>query len=142
MFTWAHEDSIEVDLSLQKAWDFYMNPTNWLKWEDRFDAVVFGGSLTTGSLVKAKIKNKPVHIEIRITEVKPYHECKYLVKVLFFTQESICTFEELSSERTRIILKLKIYSLFTPFMKKLFLKNLEKYRSKCLDAFAKIAKEV
>ena len=142
MFTWTCEDTIEVDLSLQKAWDFYTNPTNWLKWEDRFDAVVFDGVLRTGSQIKLKIKNKPIHIDVRITEVRPYHEYKSLVKVLFFTQKSACTFEELSSERTRIILKVSVISFFTPFMKKFFLKNLEKYRSKCLIAFAEIARQI
>ena len=70
MFTWSHEDSMEVDLSLQKAWDFYTNLTNWLKWEDRFDAFVLEGTLRTGSQIKAKIKNKTIHIEMLGTEVR------------------------------------------------------------------------
>jgi hypothetical protein len=79
MFTWSHEELMEVDLSLQKAWGFYTNPTNWLKWEDRFDAFVLDGILRTGSQIKAKIKNKPIHIDVLVTEVRPYHECKCLI---------------------------------------------------------------
>ncbi len=142
MFTWSHEDSMEVDLSLQKAWNFYTNPTNWLKWEDRFDAFVLEGILRTGSQIKAKIKNKPIHIEMLVTEVRPYHECKCLVKLLFFTQESACTFEELSPEKTRITLKLSVISFFTPFMKKTFLRNIEKTHSKRLSAFAEVAGQI
>ena len=142
MFTWSHEDLMEVDLSLQKAWDFYTNPTNWLKWEDRFDAFVLEGSLRTGSQIKAKIKNKPIHIEMLVTEVRPYHECKCLVKSLFFTQESLCTFHEISPQKTRITLTLCVVSFFTPFMKKIFLKNIEKTRSKRLSAFAEIAGQI
>ena len=142
MFTWSHEDLMEVDLSLQKAWDFYTNPTNWLKWEDRFDAFVLEGSLRTGSQIKAKIKNKPIHIEMLVTEVRPYHECKCLVKSLFFTQESLCTFQEVSSQKTRITLTICVVSFFTPFMKKIFHRNIEKTRSKRLSAFAEIARQV
>lgn len=142
MFTWSYEDPIDVDLPLQKAWDFYTDPTNWLKWEDRFDAFVLDGALKTGSQIKAKIKNKPIHIQIFIAEVRPYHECKWLVKSLFFTQETACIFQELSPEKTRIILKLSVISFFTPFMKKFFLKNVEKNRSKRLSAFAERAGQI
>lgn len=142
MFTWSREDSMEVDLSLQKAWDFYTNPTNWLKWEDRFDAFISEGTLRTGSQIKAKIKNKPVYIKMLITEVIPYHECKYLVTALFFTQESLCTFEEISPQKTRITFTICIIGFLTPFMKKIFLRNIEKSRSKCLNAFAEITRQI
>ena len=142
MFTWLHEDSMDVDLPLQKAWDFYTNPSNWPKWEDRFDACVLEGTLRAGSRIKAKIKNKPIHIEIWVTEVRPYYECKCLVKSLFFTQESLCAFREISPQKTRITLTIYIVSFFTPFMKKLFLRNIEKTRSRRLNAFAGIATQI
>ena len=142
MFAWSHEDSMEVDLSLEKAWNFYTTPTNWLKWEDRFDAFVIEGTLRRGSQIKAKIKNKPIHIEILVTDVRPYHECKCFVKSLFFTQESLCTFQEISPQKTRITLTLRVVSFFTPFMKKIFLRNIEKTRSKCLNAFAEVARQI
>lgn len=142
MFTWSHEDSMDVDLPLQKAWNFYTDPSNWTKWEDRFDAFILEGSLRTGSQIKAKIKNKPIHIEMLVTEVRSYHECKCLVKSLFFTQESLCTFQEISPQKTRITLTLCVVSFFTPFMKKIFLKNIEKTRSKRLSAFAEIARQI
>src|SRR5690242_6760622 len=142
MFTWSHEDSMDVDLPLQKAWNFYTDPSNWSKWEDRFDAFVLEGTLRTGSQIKAKIKNKPIHIEIWVTEVRPYQECKCLVKSLFFTQESLCTFQEVSPQKTRITLTICVISFFTPFMKKILLRNIEKNRSKCLSAFAEIAREI
>lgn len=142
MFTWSHENSMDVDLPLQKAWNFYTNPSNWLKWEDRFDAFVLEGTLRAGSQIKAKIKNKSIHITILVTEIKPYHECKCLLKSPFFTQESLCTFEEISLGKTRITLKICVISLFVPFMKKFFLKNIEKVRPKYLKAFAEFAKQV
>jgi len=35
MFTWSYKYSMDVDLPLKTAWNFYTNPTNWPKWEDR-----------------------------------------------------------------------------------------------------------
>ena len=64
MFSWSHENVIEVDLPLQIAWDFYMNPVNIPKWEDRFGACVLEEELKGGSRVRAKIKNKAEEILI------------------------------------------------------------------------------
>jgi hypothetical protein len=132
---------MEVNLSLRKVWDFYMNPINWPKWEDRFEACVVEEELKAGSKIKAKIKDKPIQILILVTELRPYHECKYLVKTLFFTQESLCVFQEISAEKTRITLKLCVISIFTPFVKSMFLKNIEKSRSKCLQVLADIEEQ-
>lgn len=142
MFTWSHEDSIEVNLPIQKAWTFYTNPTNWLKWEDQFDVVVFEGILKAGSQIKAKIKNRPLHIAILVTEVKPYEEFKSVVKHLLITQESGCSFQEISPERTRITLRFSVISFFLPFIKNTSFKKVEKTYSKCLNAFAEIAEPV
>jgi hypothetical protein len=142
MFTWSHEDSIEVDLSIQKAWDFYTDPNNWLKWEDRFDAITLVGSLRAGSQIKAKIKNKPIHILMLVAEVSPYRECKWLVKSLFFTQESLCTFQEISPQKTRITFTIYVVSFLTPFIKKILVKNIEENRSKRLSAFAEVAGQI
>ncbi|MDP1608382.1 MAG: SRPBCC family protein [Chlamydiales bacterium] len=142
MFNWSHESSMEVDCSLQIAWDFFTNPSNWPKWEDRFDACVLDEELKAGSKIKVKFKNKPIQILILVAEVKPYHECKYLIKPPFFTQESLCTFQEISPEKTRITLKICIISFFVPFVKTILLKNVEKFYSKCARAFAEIAGKV
>jgi hypothetical protein len=134
MFSWFHEASIEVDVPLQVAWDFCMNPSNWPKWEDRFDACAFEGTPKTGSKVKMKIKGKSVYLPVFFTEVKPYQECKLLVRVLFFTQQSSSMFQEISPEKVRITMHLHISSLFAPFMKSFFLRKLEKSNSKLIDA--------
>ena len=129
---------MDVDLPLQEAWNFFMNPANWPKWEDQFESCFLEGDLRAGSKIKAKIKNKPIRILILITEVRPYHECKYLIKSLFFTQESLCTLQEMSPGKTRITLKMCIIGFFVPFMKTIFLKNMEKSYSKRLSVFAEI----
>ena len=142
MFNWSHETSMEVDLSLQMAWDFFINPSNWPKWEERFETCVLEGEFKTGSKIKAKIKNKPIQISILVTEVRPYRECKCLVKSLFFTQESLCVFQEISPGKTGITLKLCVISFLAPFMKKFFLKHAENVHSKCLHALAEFAGKV
>src|SRR5690349_8717961 len=120
MFTFSHEESMEVNLSLAEAWDFFVNPINWPKLDDRYDTCVLEGELKAGSKIKAKFKDKLAQVLILVTELRPYHECKYLTKSLFFTQESFCGFQEISTGKTRITLKVYIISIFTPFMKSIF----------------------
>ncbi len=139
MFTWLYEDSMDVDLPLQKAWNFYTDPTNWSKWEDRFESFELVGGLRAGAEIKAKVKNKCAQARILVTEVKSYQECKLSVKVVFFTQESMCIFQEISPEKTRITLKVCIISFLTPFMKSFFLRTAEKSRLKRSDAFKEFA---
>jgi hypothetical protein len=142
MFTWSYEDSMEVDLSLRFAWDFFTDPGNWPRWEDRIEYCTPVGEVKTGSRVVAKVKNKAVTITMWVTEVKPYRECKILVKAPFFTQEALATFQEISPGRTRITLKRCIIGIFVPFMKAFFLKNTEKTYSLRKRAFAEIAEKV
>lgn len=142
MFKWNNEDMMEVDMPLQKAWDFFTNPNNWPKWDDRLDICYFEGKLTTGSKVEVKIKNKPAKMMILVTDVRPYRECKSLVKVPFFTQESLCIFQEISADRTRITLKVCVISFFAPFLKKLLLKTMQKSYSQRLAAFEEITEKV
>lgn len=142
MFSWSYEDSMDVDLSLQKAWDFYTNPTNWLKWEEGYDAFILEGPLKPGSQIRGKIKNSPISIVTLVTEVKPYHEYKCLTKILFFNQESSTTFQEVSPQKTRINLKLYVVGLLVPFKKKIAAKALEENRSRRLSAFAELAAQI
>jgi polyketide cyclase/dehydrase/lipid transport protein len=139
MFTWSHETSMDVDLPLQQVWNFYLDPSNWPKWEDRLESCVLKGDLRVGAKIRAKVKDKPVQLLFFVTEIKPYHECKFLTKTPLATQESLCTFEELSPEKTRITLKICIISLLTPFMRAIFRKHTEKTYSKCFNVLAEIA---
>jgi polyketide cyclase/dehydrase/lipid transport protein len=141
MFTWMHEDSMEVDLPLQKAWNFFTDPSNWPKWENQFETCVLEGTLRAGAQIKAKIKNKPIRVVILVTEVRPYCECKYLLR-LFSFQESLFAFKSISPEKTRVTLKLYVFSLFTPFMKGTFITNMEKNRLNRLNLFAETTAEV
>jgi hypothetical protein len=138
MFKWACEYSIEADISLQTAWDFYANPINWPKWEERLDVCSLEGEFKTGAKVKVKIKNKPVQFSILITEVKPFHEYRTLVNVLFTSQESLTIFQAISPTQTRITQKVFVNSLFTPFMRSTLRKNMEKGRLKYIQAVAQL----
>jgi hypothetical protein len=136
MFTWYHENSIEVNLSLQTAWNFHMSPNNWPKWMEEFESFDFEGVLKTGSNISAKVKNKPVRMLISVVEVIPYRECKCLIKTPLFTQEALSIYQEISSGTTRITLKFCIVSFLAPFMKTFFLKKAEKTHLKLVNAFA------
>lgn len=134
MFIWSHESTTVADVPLQAAWNFICDPSNWHKWIDSFASIAFEGEVKTGSRIKMKIKDKKADVDFFITEVKPYCECKSLIKVIFFTQEASCSFQEVSPGRTQITMKTCVISLFAPFMKSFFLKKAEKADSKCIEA--------
>lgn len=115
MFRWGHKSSIEVNASIKDAWDFFTNPSHWPKREKRFDACFLIGDFKPGTPVKAKIKDKPIHIIILITEVKPYSEYRTLIQNLFFRQESLTIFEELSSRSTQITFQICVLGPFVLF---------------------------
>ncbi len=142
MFKWNYEDMMEVDVPLQKAWDFYSNPSNWPKWDDRFGSCLLDGEFKTGSKVEIQIKNKLTSVMVLLTEVVACQECKSLVKVPFFTQESLCIFQQISPDRTRITLKVCVISFFAPLLKKLLFKTLQKSYSQRLAAFERITGKV
>lgn len=139
MFRWSHEHLMEVNIPVQKMWDIYINPSNWPKWVDQFDFCTFEDELKTGTVVKTKIKNRNAYIQIQMIKIKPHEECKFLIKVPLFTQESSCIFQEISTERTLLIMKTSVISLFVPFMKSFFHKRLEHSNSKYLRVFSEIA---
>ena len=125
IFKWFHTDSIELNIPLDKVWRLYMNPDNWPQWVDRFESCDYEGALKSGSVVKAKIKNKSIYLPIFITEIQPHKEVKILIKSPFFVQESCTVFKEISPIKTRLIMKTSIKSLFVPFLKSYFLKKCE-----------------
>ena len=140
MFRWSREHFIEVNIPIQKMWDIYINPSNWPKWVDQFDFCTFEGELKPGTIIKTKIKNRNVYIQIKMTKLKPYDECELLIKAPLFTQESSCFFQEISTERTLLIMKTSVISLLVPFLKSFFHKRLEYSNSKYLSVFSEIAK--
>ena len=135
MFRWDHKYSIEVNASIKDAWDFFTNPSHWPKWERRFDVCFLIGDFKPGTPIKAKIKDKPIHIIILITEVKPYSEYRALVQNLFFRQESLVIFKELSSGITQITFQVCVLGPFVPFLKSTLLKNAEQAQAKLIETF-------
>jgi hypothetical protein len=125
MFEWCHEHSIEVDFPIQKVWDFYSRMSNW-KVQDPFDSYHQEGPFQTGSVVKAKIKNRNAYVNLLLTEVKSPNEFKIFIKVPFSKQSSHCILQEISPEKTRITTRLVINSFFTPFLKSFYLRIAEK----------------
>jgi len=117
MFKWKHEYHAEVDVPLQKAWDFYVQPSNWPKWIDEFESCQYEGELKTGELVKLKAKNKNIYVPVVVGELKPYKELSIFIKVPFFSQASFSAFEKISNEKTSITFKTTVNSIFTLFMK-------------------------
>ncbi len=123
LFKWSYETTVEVDLPLEKVWDFLENPANCSKWRDDIEFCHSAEPLQTGSIIKVKMKNHNVYASILITEYKPYSECKTRVKGSLGSQESSAIFQEISHDRTRLILKFNVKSFLTPFLRSYFLKK-------------------
>jgi hypothetical protein len=130
---------MDADLPLQGAWDFYTNPTNWPKWEDRLESCTLDETFLAGYRVRAKIKNKAAWLAILVTDVKPYQESKHLITIPLFSQESLTTYEEIAARHTRITTIVRVSSFLVPFMKGVFIRNAEKSRIKSLAAFTQLA---
>lgn len=134
MFMWKHDYSIEVNIPIRKIWEFQLNPNNWSKWMDQFDSFTYIGEIETGSIIKAKIKNRNQQISILFTDVKPVKEFSICMKSLLGYQESTCTNEEISAGKTRINITTKVKSLLVPFMKSSFKKKVEMQYSKYFES--------
>jgi len=117
MFKWVHEYSIEVDIPIQKVWEFSTSPGLWHVWNDEYETFHHEGNLKSGSVIKAKVKNANIEIPFNVTTLTPYEECTIFVKVPFFSQEVVCTFKEISTNRTGITFRILIKSWFVLFMK-------------------------
>jgi hypothetical protein len=91
--------SLEIDFPLKKIWDFCYNPSNVPKWMDEFESCHCDGEVKLGSKIKAQFKNKNAFVPILIIEFQPYKQCKSVMKVPFFTQETECFMEEISSQK-------------------------------------------
>jgi hypothetical protein len=140
MFKWLHQYVIEVNMPLQEVWEFYMNPSNWSQWMDDFESCHFVQSPVKDSIVSAKIKNKEVFVHFLFTEIKPYQEAALRVSTLFFTQESLTLFQEISLEKTQLTFNTTVKSIFVPFLKSYFLKKCATQYLNCLRVFEQQAK--
>lgn len=142
MFTWSYKYSMDVDLRLKTAWDFYTNPTHWPKLEDRLEFCTVDETFPAASRVRAKIKNKAAWLAMLLTDIKPHQEIKLLIQIPLFTQESLATFEEIAAEKTRITTTVYVSSFLAPFMKGTFLRNTENSRIKSLATFKQLAESL
>ncbi|MGC1879422.1 MAG: SRPBCC family protein [Rhabdochlamydiaceae bacterium] len=141
MFKWFYEYSTEVDIPLQKVWDFCINPNHWPQWMDQLESCKMEGEFKAGSMVKAKIKNRTFHLPIFITDVKPFKSCALLMKGPLISQTSSCTLREISRDKTALIMKTSIVSILTPFIKRYFTKHMEAQMQKCRKAILDNAKQ-
>jgi len=141
MFKWAHEYSKEIDLPYRMVWDFCCNPSNWPQWIEQFESCKMEGELKTGSVVNAKIKNRNFHVPILITDVVLFNSCGMLIKAPLFTQTSLCALRGVSNEKTVLIIKTSVVSIFAPFMGRFFTKRVEISNAKCVEALLESSKQ-
>ncbi len=82
-----------------------------------------------------KIKDKPIHVVILITEVALFSEYRTLIQTLFFREENLTIFKELSPETTQITFQICVLGFLVPFFKSALLKNVQKVYAKMTEAF-------
>lgn len=141
MFRWKYQYAIEVDIPLQVAWNFFIDPSHWPLYDDRMEAFVFDGDFKAGAQVKLQLKNKPNHIGILVTEVKPHREYRILIHSLLAKEEKLTSFEELTPKKTRVTFQIYVLSFLVPFMRSKFLKNVEQAQAKSTQALFEYARQ-
>ncbi|MEX0961675.1 MAG: SRPBCC family protein [Simkaniaceae bacterium] len=134
MFRWNHQYSVEVDTPLHVAWNFFTDPSHWPLYDDRMEAFIFDGDFKSGAQVKLKLKNKPNHIGILLTEVKPHREYRTLIHSLLAKEEKLTSFEVLAPNKTRVTFQICVLSCLVPFIKSKLLKNIEEAQAKSAQA--------
>ncbi len=142
MFHWDQQHSLEVDASVEEAWNFYADPSHWPKWDTKFDWCLLEGAFEPGAQIRAKVKNKPHTLPILVTDVRPHAEFKLLIKNLFCTQETLITFKTLGSGKTQIKTRLFLFSLLLPFMRSQLANEREACHGKSLPAFNEYLEQV
>jgi hypothetical protein len=105
------------------------------------ESFVLDGDFQPGAQIKLKIKNKPNHIGILVTEVQPHREYRTLIHNLLAKEEKLISFEELSPKKTRVTFQICVLSFLVPFMKSKFLKNVEQAQAKSTQALFKYARQ-
>ena len=139
-FDWDCELNSEMELPLPLAWDFCLDPNNWLKWENRIESYAFGENLSVGSLIKGKIKKKNAYISILVTGLQQHEKYETLIKVPFYKQRASLMFSEISSRKTGLKMKVFVKSPFAFFMKSYFERKVESLNAKMLDVLLKEVK--
>ena len=74
MFTYCHKEYCEVDLPLEKVWEFCSNPANTPKWIDQFESCTWEGELKKGTVLQTKFKNRNLFLTTSVKEYNPYSE--------------------------------------------------------------------
>lgn len=142
MFKWTYEISHEVNLPIQKIWEFDTNLDNWNEWTDDFEEYRCEGPFEKGSLIKAKYKKcSKLLLSILITECQLYNIFKFRIKSLLYTQYSTSNYHEISPNKTKMTLKIEFISLLIPFIKSRFNKLIDDYMTKYNESLNRFIKE-
>ena len=140
MFKWLHDYSIDIDYPIQKVWDFCIEPKNWLKWMEKCESCHYDGELKSGSMVKIKLASRlsqDIYIPVMLKEIRPY-DVTLVFKLPLITQENFCTFQEVSSSKTRVSVHVCIKGLFVPVLKSYFSRKMENLKSKEFKRFLEV----
>ncbi len=141
MFLWNHQYSIDVDVPLHLAWNFFADPSHWPLLDDRMESSILDGDFKPGAQIKIKFKNQPNHIGIVVIEVKPHREYRTLIHNLLAREEKLTSFEELTSKKTRVTFQICVLSFLVPFMKSKFLKSVQQAQEKSVQSLLKYVQQ-
>ena len=119
MFKWFYDCQMEADVSIQVAWNFLTNPSNWHKWTSNCDSFALDGEFKKGAQIKAKVKNRSLFFPITVTEMIPYQTYKTFSATLFVSQESLYAFQEITPTKTRITVATYVAALSYPSLNQL-----------------------
>ena len=128
IFKWNSEFVVEVEMPLQRVWEYYLDFNNWAKGDKRIEYFSCDTKLDLGAQVKGKIKGRPTFVTILVTNFREYERLDTLTKAPFFKQETTFIIEEMSSEKTKLKQKVHVSSPFTLFMKGFYEKHVTTHK--------------
>jgi hypothetical protein len=126
-FKFTYEDTEEVCIPVEKAWNFFTNLDNWPLWTYQTEYFYCEEELQTGSIITAKIKNINTPLYVRVTEVIPYKKLSTEIGILH-SEKNSNTFEEIAPGKTRICSKYVAKGLFVPLIKSCLIKELNRQK--------------
>ncbi|MCP5491237.1 MAG: hypothetical protein H7A42_09055 [Chlamydiales bacterium] len=79
IFKWNSEFVVEVEMPLQRVWEYCLDFNNWAKGDKRIEYFSYDTKLDLGAQVKGKIKGRPTFVTILVTNFKVHP----IVKTVF-----------------------------------------------------------
>lgn len=128
MFKWSYEFSTEYDFPIHKVWECSTNPDNYSKFLHQCESIQYDKEK---SVIKAHFKGrKYIRVTILLTEFEMHRKIGTRIKGTLGLTDTVTEYHEITSNKTKIVTKINLVSILTPFLKSYFKKKTDKESAK------------